>query len=581
MWISIVYGIVFLATIVGIVLFPRKDDKLHIVQVIPAVVTGLLCYQVYMEMVLQKLGCKVDLRSAIIPLLFLNLLIWIYIIKMHQIQEYVVSKAEIITICGLILFVILEAHHMFGFELRLVYLNDDPNAVFRNSMSMFRKENVSGFFFCEYIAMLLYNFFNPFIPAMYYYKVFIVFDISLQILQIWMFYAVAAKISRNRLHQGTLFVLTFFYYLGYPTFSFMRGNFMYWSTGILLLLLMCYYLQDIIGFKERNIIIYLELMNALLGNIFSNKLYVITNTIIVIGCLLLSLGKKKRFIAVVGTVLCGSIAILLIGHQYYDQVVNTISYNGFSYGAPYSDFLPFVPIVLYGLILYIRKKRRKEWTLYALLIASFLWGGMLILYLDNISSTYYYYKIYYTLWVILWILTVTLYGNLQLAKRKIMLLYLVVLLTVGIGQYRRDCDAEMISKNDLMNIYRYNMQWFTEDYESDVLECEGRYLKDTTLEKLQKISIAFPEAVFYCSEDEYMMGRWYSAIFGKITFCGFGRRDQPAYQEEYNMLMTQYNYYEILMDKESNTYRLISDLISESEIAYDDGKFVVIKRNKE
>lgn len=78
------------------------------------------------------------------------------------------------------MFVILEAHHMFGFELRLVYLNDDPNAVFRNSMSMFRKENVSVFFFCEYIAMLLYNFFNPFIPAMYYYKVFIVFDISLQ-----------------------------------------------------------------------------------------------------------------------------------------------------------------------------------------------------------------------------------------------------------------------------------------------------------------------------------------------------------------------------------------------------------------
>lgn len=75
MWISIVYGIVFLATIVGIILFPRKDDKLHIVQVIPAVVIGLLCYQVYMEMVLQKLGCKVDLRSAIIPLLFLNLLI--------------------------------------------------------------------------------------------------------------------------------------------------------------------------------------------------------------------------------------------------------------------------------------------------------------------------------------------------------------------------------------------------------------------------------------------------------------------------------------------------------------------------
>lgn len=64
---------------------------------------------------------------------------------MHRIQEYVVSKAEIITICGLILFVILEAHHMFGFELRLVYLNDDPNAVFRNSMSMFRKEMCQAF----------------------------------------------------------------------------------------------------------------------------------------------------------------------------------------------------------------------------------------------------------------------------------------------------------------------------------------------------------------------------------------------------------------------------------------------------
>lgn len=581
MWFSILYGIVFLITIAGIVLFPRKEGELHIAQILPVSITGLLCYQVYMAMVLQKLGCQVELRSAILPLFLLNLLIWGIIMKKRRIQTYVISRAEVITICGLILVVLLEAYHMFGFGLRLVYLNDDPNTVFGNSMLIFRAGQTYGFYFNEYIATLLYHFFTPFIPAMYYYKVFIAFDITLQILQIWMFYALAEKISGNHIRQVALFALTIFYYLGYPTFSFMRGNFMYWSTGILLLLLMCYYMQDIIVSEEKNVAVYAGLLNALLGNIFSNKLYIVTNTVIVAGCILLNLEKKKRLIGIMVVIICGSIGILLAGQQYYDRMVNTVLNNGFSYGAPYSDFLPFLPVILYDLILGIRKKEKKKWILYALLGAAVMWMGLLFLYLNGIASTYYYYKIYYTLWVILWVLTVTLYGKLRQKRKNAMLLYLIVLLTVGIGQYGRDNNEEKLGSNDLMNIYRYNLQWFREDYTSDVLECEGRYLKDTTIETLQNISDAFPGAVFYCSEDEYMIGRWYSAIFGRTTFCGFGRRDQSAFEEEYNVLTTQYNYNEILMDEQSNTYRLISNLISKDEIAYDDGKFVVIRRNME
>ena len=105
-------------------------------------------------------------------------------------------------------------------------------------------------------------------------------------------------------------------------------------------------------------------------------------------------------------------------------VGNAISAEGSIYRDFYSNFVFFIPIALFGFVLLIKRKKNSFLSWFTPIFVVFTFGMFAVGYKTEAVSTYYYYKNYYLLWTIVFLLIVYGMSNLDRDGRKTAVFYL-------------------------------------------------------------------------------------------------------------------------------------------------------------
>ena len=96
------------------------------------------------------------------------------------------------------------------------------------------------------------------------------------------------------------------------------------------------------------------------------------------------------------------------------SVGSAISAEGAIYRDLYSNFLPFLPLAIYGFVKLIQSRKNKMISWFAPFFAAFTLGMFGLAYHNRSVSTYYLYKDYYMLWLI--VCALAFYGVYRMTK---------------------------------------------------------------------------------------------------------------------------------------------------------------------
>lgn len=583
-----VFVLLFILLATGMLLYPRNDKKENIVVAIPVILLMALCLQAAWAFGLYELAVEVDLLSSMAGLVVGDIVIWLGIVRKKQIQHWTYEWIDIVCLLFPVLLVVIEAVHMFSDTLRLSYINDDAQAFFSMAMQIVRGKKLGTYnnaYLNAYVNAILIEIAEPWIRVVDYVKVFIVGDILMHLLEIGIFYSVLSKTSRTKEMRYVYPIICIFYFLGYPTFSFMSGNFVYWSTGGVLFLYLIYALIGLQhNWKERSVY-YLMLVLGVWGSIACNRLYAVINTIVVLGvvcCIIIEkkemLIKRNQKMIFGGSIMSIGIIFALFHEQVWNlllRICASLQADGFGYTSLYKEYILFIPVIICMIVYGYRKKIScYVVTITGLLIVA-ITVGMLWLCLQAQISVYYYYKIYYCLWIVMWLMAAVVLDVMIQEKRGIYAgIYMIFLICLAVNQLGEKSETD---DNNFFRLYHDNLKGFQRNYAGQEMLQQGRYTPSELLDDYQYLIDYYgsDQVCFVSDYGNYMQGRWFAAIVGTEEF--YFLDNFPEVVNSYLAGNTLYPY--IVMGKQSGIYGESCELLNDKNIEYEDNLIVVVKTN--
>ena len=352
-----------------------------------------------------------------------GLFFWYRIKKTGERQQYQWSVYDLIFVSLILIVVLSIAKIRYGLpELDWSYRTVDPAARYREAMEFINNGAVSRMFFAQSVNGTTMEIFDPFLRYDYYYRLYVLSDILQLILSGWMFYGASLLWTRKngKLSHFTsiaAIVSVFFYLLGYPLNSTLYG-FTYLGMSLYLVaatvVIADRFAEGGFSAKWFPILMLMLLMHAM----FQCYLLFMPVTFLSVGFLILAKQKKAGKLLSKGTlieVLSVFVIPIILGFYftYRDVFINdnvavsdAIGAEGSIYRDLYSNFLYFLPPAVFGLVLLIRKKKNSLLSWFMPLFLVFMIGMFAIAYGTGRISTYYYFKNYYMLWLVVFLLIV-------------------------------------------------------------------------------------------------------------------------------------------------------------------------------
>lgn len=486
MLLSIVFVFLFIIGLLGVVLYPKCDGRINGVKATAMAIMAIFCYQALMAFVYNLVGIRVDLKSTAFSMLAADAFLWFGIIKKRKFQRVFFRISDVISIVVLAALVLAVSLHMFTAGLRLSYVNTDPANHFKFAMCVVNYGVLDGIYFSAFIDAMFIELFAPMIAMASYYKAFIIADIFMHVLEVWMFYVLAITISDRKSVRILAPFLTVCYFWGYPAYSYMTGGFVYWSNGVMILIFIIYALLLLERHENLASKTGILLFLGAYANSCCNRLFVPVNffaLFVALMAVLLTKRRKKfidkRVLIGVLTVLlaAGSGAVFLFWNYWggsFQRMLAYVAVNGGIYRSMYADLIFFVPAMLF--IFYHAFYKRSCSKIIALMAVCMLLCtlGMYIFWYNYLMSTYYYYKIYYNLWLFGWLLAIMALGIMEEQKQLPgFFAYAGMLVVIGVISLT-DYDNTMLddredyngayATTELFPLYRHNMDSLLEDY---------------------------------------------------------------------------------------------------------------------
>lgn len=486
MFLSILFVILFIICLLGVVLYPKCEGQINGLKAAVMAMMAIFCYQAIMAFLYNRIGIRVDLKSTAASMLAADILLWLGILKKRKPQKVFFRISDLVSLIVLAVFILAVSLHMFTGNLRLSYVNTDPANHFKFAMCIVNYGVLDSIYFSAFIDAIFIELFAPVITMVSYYKAFIIADIFMHVLEVWMFYVLAITISDRKITRILAPFLTMCYFFGYPAYSYMTGGFVYWSNGVMILIFIVYGLlllerhEEIA--KKTGVLLFL----GAYANSCCNKLFIPVNYFALFVALVAILLKKrkgsinKRLLAAVllAVFLIGGGAALLFWKSWGGSLQNMIDYvsvGGGIYRAMYAELIFFVPAML--LVFYHAfYKRSCSKTISLMAVCMILCAvGMYIFWYNYMMSTYYYYKIYYNLWLFGWLLVVVALDIMGEKKQLSgFFAYGGMLVVIGVISFT-DYDTVMLDYNEeyngsyatsqLFSLYHYNRASLLTDYE--------------------------------------------------------------------------------------------------------------------
>lgn len=543
-------------------------------------------------------GIPVSLNSTAVIIAVIDVLLWVRCIRKKEVAHCEWKLLDAVSLFIVILPVVIVSIRRFGVELNLNYTTSlDPARYLQYAMSVVRSGQVYSEFMTDLVNALFIMFFQPFLPAISYYRAFVLADIYMHVLSVAMFYLLVSKVNRGKAKWCNA-ILTILYFGGYPLYNLCFGSFFHWVDGVLMTMFLIYAALLL----EREEISHAQGILYLLGGLFGlccfyPFLLVIVGPIflpeVIIWCKdnLKKLPKKQLIILGVAAVIVLGIAVIMagarIGHSWQGLMTALTGDEALAYREPYMDFLFFVPVLFSFLGLLHRHKKENRMIGRMVITGSVFTTIWFILFLNGFMVSYYYYRVYFVLWLLAWLMSAQTIEMMVKEKKNFEVAaysaFYGIALILSVGGINKKIDAlderlfrdESSVNTNLFPLYSYNAEVLRGEFKSIFTE-EELQVYNFVMDNLQTESV--PAVTSFYSAVEAM---WYQGITGQSF-------DKYAYDTDYNALYRVMqnlendgkNYF-MMLKKDLLYYDFKAEVFDHFEVVYETDGGVVLKRPAE
>ena len=437
---EIIYIIVSLLLFISTILVKKSEKEQNILFWIILTSVIVLCYNVFESYIITALKLKSTLLALTIFNFIVTILILLKICKDKRVQKYYIKIKDIIALAILLVLVSFIGYTHYGFPFEIKYETTDPAVHYYFARTYYEEQStpagdlkttMPGAYTNTGILFVL---FSNWIDEIEFYNIYIMFDLIILYLIAAMFYIGITNKANSISKSVVALIMTIIFVCGYPLNSMIFG-YSYLSVGILIMIAtisIATYIKN----KELGRGIFLIYMFLLTYGIFFTYYFFVPIIYASLGLYMLFdmiKNRKTKNIFSIFTIdnIINVIVILIIptilGFCYFmlpglisneGVAASHIGAEGYCYRNLYSNFLFFVPFVLYYCIEKIRNKEN-SFINTAFIITAFFTIVLLYMGLTGKASSYYYYKTYFLISILVMQITTKAIYKLMDNKQQI------------------------------------------------------------------------------------------------------------------------------------------------------------------
>ena len=434
---EIIFFLFAFAVLLSGLIFTRKSEQPRsLFQVILGSFLTELCIGAIAAKVCALFSVAVGLRSIGAAYLVVGMLVWIYTVVSKQFQRFRVDLWDVYSILAIVVWFAVLFLSIFTFGLSNKYINSDPANHFALALIVMDKGEISGMHFGELFNGLILCMFRSFVTWINLYKVYILEDAFANLINVFMFYLLAAVFCKHKFVKAILPFLCLGYFLGWPLFNYVLGGFGYLGWGVTLFAYVIYLLMQFYGSEEKReqALLLAEIGINCIGLAFCYMLFLPILGVLVLLTLIWKIRRdssfvfsaKKMIIGCLGLIGMGVVIFLICFKGYFNgnlqYFFGILSMEGWTHKDLYRDFIFLLPPFFYMGWHYIKNHQINFAFASALTILVFVCSTF-VLCLYDVMSSYYFYKSYYLLWFFLWLMLIDAMENFMEKDKGILAAY--------------------------------------------------------------------------------------------------------------------------------------------------------------
>lgn len=404
----------------AIMYLKKIDEKQN--GIIWLIMTGviIMCYHAFVAGVLNLAKVPINLWSMGFCDIFLAIVLLCVSLRRGLSQTYYWRKIDVLVILLMFAVALLLGIRQFNLNLNLNYASVDGSTHYRIALEVLKKQKVEGMLFSSTNNALFLGIFVPFIKATRLYHIFVLLDIIMFFASGAVFYCTIAEKILGKWSGIIAVIISCLYMLGYPYNNLIFG-FNYLGMSIMLAIYLIwstrYYLTEKM---EKNYSIILIALGCYSIGVCYSLFAPVAFIGVCIAIFFHNYGKRKsnehgwllNFVIdclkvfLVPFILVAFYSVFgYFGEQGSDNSFSSgISREGGIYRDLYSNFIFWIPFVVYDIYLIIKRRINNLEIYYLSLMVIFMivlgYGGMV----GKVSS-YYYYKTYFFMSAIVFLMS--------------------------------------------------------------------------------------------------------------------------------------------------------------------------------
>ncbi len=433
MVLSIFYLLTCCATFFGIFVVKKSEKELNFILCIPVYAIVALLYTAFFAGIIFILHIPVNLISLGIGNILLSTGLCVYSFVKKQFQKYKFSWFDLAALLLFVILAVFVAISQFGSNLYINYETTDPSRHMRMAADVIYKQEIEGMYFGALYNAVFTMVGLGFVKSFWAYKLFILADISMFVLSGFVMYCATRLYAKKPIQRVMAVLFTGYYMLCYPLNNMVFG-FVHLGIGVLIcsyLVVMAHCYAD----SVNKVVSIVSLMLGAYGIIICYSLFAPFTYVAIALFIAIEFIKEKRLFSkeffatefgvfLIPTVMGSYFSFFKSFGGEVSAVGTSIGMEGYIYRDLYSNFIIILPFVIYGLInAFVTKKVRCQHIFLLVLGVAVLvmfWFGM-----QGKVSSYYYYKMYYLLSMVCFIVAVE--GVCELCKKSITVIISYVL----------------------------------------------------------------------------------------------------------------------------------------------------------
>lgn len=482
---NIIYIITSIVVILSYLLMKKEDKKYNIIHSIIISAIIFLTYNIFISTIM----FFTYIKSTLLNLSILNIVFSIYPIhtirKNKEIQKYYLNKIDLIAVIIILVSTITIAILNYGTNIAVKHAVTDAATHyfaaddFYRYSTLFSRESsdVTKWIDSPYLMTGAYvntgiflKLFKGIISETFFCKLYFIFDISIWVLSGLLMYTALSIESKSKRHQILALVMTFFYIFAYQLNSLFAG-FSYLGVGLDIIIGIIIIMKS--QLKTKNKIAYLFLLN--LGIMFSYYYFAPVMFLSEFWYILktnktqkIKIFSKKNILEIlIALVIPGLIGVtyfiiypLFIQNNTITNYATAIGTSGFIYENLIMNVLPYL-LVSEVFIIYNLLRKTNSYINKLLIVTLIFTFAIFTLFKLEYASSYYYYKLYYMLFLVLVVSTYEMLKIFTEKNKNVQIIVSGILLLYSFGIF-----SAMVMNKDwyVFDIYLTNGKEIKDDY---------------------------------------------------------------------------------------------------------------------